>query len=111
VTQAFLVPTMLARITDELARGAPAPATLRSIAYGGGPMPAAVIDRAMRLLPDVEFTNAYGLTETSSTICLLGPEDHRAAMASDMPDVRRRLRSVGRPLPSVEVEVRDEHGA
>jgi acyl-CoA synthetase (AMP-forming)/AMP-acid ligase II len=64
----------------------------------------------MRLLPGVDFTNAYGLTETSSTIALLGPEDHRVAAASDDPAVRRRLASVGRALPGVEIEVRDENG-
>jgi acyl-CoA synthetase (AMP-forming)/AMP-acid ligase II len=31
-----------------------------------------VIERALALLPHVDFTNAYGLTETSSTIALLG---------------------------------------
>jgi acyl-CoA synthetase (AMP-forming)/AMP-acid ligase II len=73
-------------------------------------MPQPVIERAMKLLPDTDFTNAYGLTETSSTISLLGPEDHRAAAASDDPEIRRRLTSVGRPLPTLEVQVRDEAG-
>ena len=73
-------------------------------------MPLSVIERAMQLFPDTDFTNAYGLTETSSTIALLGPDDHRAAAASDDPAVRRRLASVGTPLPSVEVEIRDEDG-
>ncbi len=111
VTQAFVVPTMLTRIVERLeAAGAPPPATLRAVAYGGGPMPASIIERAMRRLPEVAFTNAYGLTETSSTICLLGPEDHRAAAASADPEVRARLSSVGRPLPAVELQVRDEQG-
>ena len=110
-TQAFLVPTMLARIAGHLERsGEPPPATLRAIAYGGGSMPAPVIGRAMRHFPAVDFTNAYGLTETSSTICLLGPEDHRAAMTSEDSDVRTRLGSVGRPLPAVQVQIRDEAG-
>jgi acyl-CoA synthetase (AMP-forming)/AMP-acid ligase II len=70
-----------------------------------------VIERAMQLLPQVDSTNAYGLTETSSTITVLTPDDHRLAMASDDPDVRRRLSSLGRPLPSVELEIRDDDGA
>ena len=41
---------------------------------------------------------------------VLGPEDHRSAAASDDPAVRRRLVSVGRMLPSIELEVRDEEG-
>lgn len=71
-------------------------------------MPLPVIERALELFPKAEFTNAYGLTETSSTIALLGPEEHRRAAASDA--VRRRLSSVGRALPGVEIEVRDEDG-
>ncbi len=111
VTHAFVVPTMLARIVETLGkeRDAALP-KLRALAYGGGKMPQPVIEKAMRLFPQTDFTNAYGLTETSSTIAVLGPEDHRAAAASNDPAVRRRLVSVGKPLPSVEVEVRDEQG-
>jgi acyl-CoA synthetase (AMP-forming)/AMP-acid ligase II len=54
--------------------------------------------------------NAYGLTETSSTIALLGPDDHRAAFTSEDPAVRARLGSVGRLLPGIELQVRDEAG-
>jgi acyl-CoA synthetase (AMP-forming)/AMP-acid ligase II len=73
-------------------------------------MPLPVIERAMKLFPTTDFTNAYGLTETSSTISLLGPDDHRAAAESHDPEIRRRLASVGRPLPSVEVQIRGEAG-
>jgi acyl-CoA synthetase (AMP-forming)/AMP-acid ligase II len=110
VTHAFVVPTMLGRIVDALEREGARIPSLRALSYGGGKMPLPVIERAMRILPGVDFTNAYGLTETSSTIALLGPEDHRAAAASPEPRVRRRLACVGRPLPGVEVEVRDEDG-
>ena len=91
-------------------RAASAFPRLRHLSYGGGKMPLAVIERALRLLPHVDFVNAYGLTETSSTIAVLNPEDHRRAIASSDPDVRRRLRSVGRPLPSLDVEIRDPNG-
>jgi len=112
VTNAFVVPTMLARIVDHLESVDMQPdvPSLQAIAYGGGMMPTAVIDRALRLFPHVEFTNAYGLTETSSTISLLGPEDHRAACASTDPLQRRRLGSVGKPLPCVEIQIRDDDG-
>jgi acyl-CoA synthetase (AMP-forming)/AMP-acid ligase II len=110
VTHAMVVPTMLGRILDVVeADGAGLP-SLRALSYGGGPMPVAVIERAVGLLPEVGFVNAYGLTETSSTIALLGPDDHRAAFASDDPAVRARLGSVGQPLPTVEVSVRDPLG-
>lgn len=111
VTNAFVVPTMLGRIIDAFEK---APATnvssLRAIAYGGGKMPLEVITRALERFPGAGFTNAYGLTETSSTIALLGPDEHRAAIASDDPKVRARLSSLGQPLPTVEIEIRDEDG-
>jgi acyl-CoA synthetase (AMP-forming)/AMP-acid ligase II len=112
VTNAFVVPTMLGRIVDEMEAHAVAPpSALRAVAYGGGKMPLPVIERAMNLFPPTtDFTNAYGLTETSSTIAVLGPDDHRVAAFSDEPAVKKRLASVGKPLPSVEVEVRDAEG-
>jgi acyl-CoA synthetase (AMP-forming)/AMP-acid ligase II len=111
VTNAFVVPTMLVRIIDEMAHGSWDLSALRGISFGGGKMPLAVIERAMARLPQVDFTNAYGLTETSATICMLTPEDHRAAAASMEPHVRRRLGSVGRAIGTVEIEIRDEGGA
>jgi acyl-CoA synthetase (AMP-forming)/AMP-acid ligase II len=111
VTNAFLVPTMLSRIVDRLDAGARSDlSSLRAIAYGGGRMPTELIGRALELFPDTDFTNAYGLTETSSTIALLGPEDHRLAQTSEDPAVRARLGSVGRPLPTVELQIRDDEG-
>jgi acyl-CoA synthetase (AMP-forming)/AMP-acid ligase II len=112
ITNAFVVPTMLGRIVDEMeAKGFPPPGALRAVAYGGGKMPLPVIERAMSLFPPTtDFTNAYGLTETSSTIAVLGPDDHRVAAFSDDPLVKKRLASVGKPLPSVEVQIRDPEG-
>jgi long-chain acyl-CoA synthetase len=111
VTNAFVVPTMLTRIIDALGDAGSAELPhLRAISYGGGKMPLPVIERAMRVFPETHFTNAYGLTETTSTITLLGPEDHRAALASTDPAVRRRLTSIGRALPNVEIEIHDEDG-
>jgi acyl-CoA synthetase (AMP-forming)/AMP-acid ligase II len=108
VTSAMVVPTMLARIIDsEEDRSVP---TLRSLSYGGAPMPAALIERALREWTGVGFVNAYGLTETSSTVALLGPEDHRAAVESRDPAVRARLSSVGRLLPGIELEIRGPGG-
>jgi fatty-acyl-CoA synthase len=110
ITHAMVVPTMLGRVLDVLeARGVRLP-HLKALSYGGGRMPQPVIERALGILPHVGFANAYGLTETSSTIAILGPEDHRAALASSDPNIQRRLGSVGRPLPSLEVEIRGANG-
>ena len=82
----------------------------RNIAYGGGKMPRQTIEAAMRLLPHVNFTNAYGLTETSATICMLSPDDHRTAYESDDPAIARRLSSAGIPIPTIELQIRSEEG-
>ena len=111
ITQAMVVPTMLARVVDLLA-GSPDAETpsLRTLAYGGSRMPLPVLERALELFGTTGFVNAYGLTETSSTIALLGPDEHREAAAADGP-LRRRLGSVGRLVPGIELEVRSEGGA
>ncbi len=106
ITHAFLVPTMLARIVHVLeADPALRPPALRALSYGGARMPTPVLERALELLPDTGFVNAYGLTETSSTVCILGPDDHRLAAASDEPRVRARLGCAGRPVPGIEVRI------
>jgi acyl-CoA synthetase (AMP-forming)/AMP-acid ligase II len=110
ITSAMLVPTMLARVLDVLGDGPADLPSLRLISYGGARMPRPVIERALRVLPDVDFVNAYGLTETSSTIALLGPADHRDAVASPDAQLRLRLVSAGRLVPGVEAEIRDEAG-
>lgn len=110
VTHAMVVPTMLARVLDAMEVMQMDLPHLKALSYGGGRMPQSVIERAMKKLPQVDFVNAYGLTETSSTIAVLGPEDHRAAFASDDPAVRARLGSVGKPLPTLELEIRGPDG-
>ncbi|MFI5798145.1 class I adenylate-forming enzyme family protein [Streptomyces sp. NPDC051677] len=110
VTHAMLVPTMLARVTAEIGDGTADAPSLRSLAYGGARAPRPVVERALRQFPDTGFVNAYGLTETASSVCVLGPDDHWRAAASGDPAVRGRLASVGRPLPGIEIAVRDEDG-
>jgi acyl-CoA synthetase (AMP-forming)/AMP-acid ligase II len=110
VTHAMVVPTMLARIVDATTDADAGLPFVTSLAYGGARTPRPVIERALQLFPDTNFVNAYGLTETASSIAVLGPEDHRTAIASSDPVVRDRLGSVGRPLPGIEILIRDEEG-
>ena len=110
VTHAMLVPTMLARIVDTLDRRGETLESVRFMSYGGGKSHRAVVERALEVFPAAGFSHAYGLTETSSTVCVMGPDDHRRAAASDDPAARARLSSVGQPLPGVEVSVRTGDG-
>jgi acyl-CoA synthetase (AMP-forming)/AMP-acid ligase II len=123
VTNALVVPTMLARIVEHCIDkhgidkhgidkhgGDKAVPSLRTLAYGGAPMPARIIEQALEMWPEVGFVNAYGLTETSSTVAVLGPEDHRAALASSDPAIRARLGSAGRVIPAVDLAILDSQG-
>ena len=110
VTSATVVPTMLDRIVTVLQQGGHQLPSLRNLAYGGSKVPLPLVRTALELLPQVGFVNAYGLTETSSTIAVLTPDDHREAHTASDPAVVRRLSSVGQPVPSIEVQIRDENG-
>lgn len=84
--------------------------TLLNFAYGGSKVLMPLVRRALDLLPSVGFVNAYGLTETSSTIAVLTPEDHRSAHDATDRAVGKRLGSVGRPVPGIEVQIRAADG-
>ncbi len=89
---------MLARVVEtSTARPADAP-TLRSLAYGGARCRPRSSSGRSTLFPDTDFVNAYGLTETSSTIAVLGPDDHRAAATATPRGAR--LGSAGRSSPA-----------
>jgi acyl-CoA synthetase (AMP-forming)/AMP-acid ligase II len=107
VTHAMVVPTMLGRILNAIEETNTELPALRHLSYGGGRMPLELVERTLTDMPHIDLVNAYGLTETSSTIAMLTPDEHREAFASDDPVIRARLGSVGRPLPALEVEVRD----
>lgn len=111
ITHALVVPTMLARIVAEVDGDDARTPTLRSLAYGGARTPRPVLERALRVFAGTGFVNAYGLTETASSIAVLGPGDHRKALESNDPAVRERLGSVGRALPGVDFQIRDAKGA
>jgi len=93
VTTATVVPTMLDRIVTALQSGGHELPSLRNLAYGGSRVGLPLVRRALDLLPQVGFVNAYGLTETSSTISVLTPDDHRTAQAASAGSVARRLGS------------------
>ncbi|MFC7675265.1 class I adenylate-forming enzyme family protein [Mycolicibacterium sp. GCM10028919] len=111
VTSATVVPTMLDRIVTVLDADKVTLPSLRTLAYGGSKVALPLVRKALSLLPEVGFVNAYGLTETSSTIAVLTPDDHRAALASTDDGAARRLGSVGQPVPGIEVQIRGDDGS
>jgi acyl-CoA synthetase (AMP-forming)/AMP-acid ligase II len=111
VTTATVVPTMLDRIVTVLERDKVELPSLRNLAYGGSKVGLPLVRKALQLLPNVGFVNAYGLTETSSTIAVLTPDDHRTSHRAADAAVAKRLGSVGKPVPGVEVQIRGDNGA
>lgn len=111
VTHAFLVPTMMKMIIDHPRFHAYDLGSLTNISYGGAAMPFPVIRRAIELFPPrVGFVNAFGQTETTSTLTVLGPDDHRLdGTEAEVVLHLKRLTSIGRPLPDVEVKVVDDN--
>ena len=112
VTHAFLVPTMVKQVIDHPRFRDFDLSSLESLSYGGAAMPFPVVRRAIEMFPkSVGFVNAFGQTETTSTLTVLGPDDHRLDGTPEEVETRlRRLRSIGTPLPDVEVKVVDDDG-
>ena len=78
VTHAFVVPTMMKQLIDHPEFSQFDLSSLENLSYGGAPMPFPVIRRAIELFPrKTGFVNAFGQTETTSTLTVLGPADHR----------------------------------
>jgi long-chain acyl-CoA synthetase len=98
VAQTFVVPAMLARILDHPRFAATDLSSLRALSYGAAAAPVDLIRRAVAALPDVDFSNTFGQTETLGAYAALTPDDHRRG---------DRFGSVGRPFPGVEVRIVD----
>ena len=94
VTCTILVPAMVAALLQRPDRMPPP--TLRLMLHGGAAMPMALLRRAVAAL-DCSFTQAYGLTESSSLATML-PDEERLL---DDP----RAGSVGRPVMGVDLLV------
>lgn len=94
VSHLSLVASQLAALLDETA-DAPPPDGIRAVILGGGPIPPALLERALDagwpVIP------SYGLTETASGVVAL-PTD----------EVRDHVGTVGWPLPGVSVRIDDD---
>jgi len=112
--RAMLVPTMLKWVVDHPDFHKKDLSSLKVITYGAASMPYEVIKKAIELFPDTMFINAFGQTETASTITMLGPEDHKLTGSETEEEKDRKLNrlanSIGRPLPDIEIQIWDEEG-
>ena len=111
VNRAMLVPTMLKQLMDHPQFNEFDLSSLDVITYGAAPMPLPVIQQAIKNFPAARFINAFGQTETASTITMLPPDDH--VLEGDADEVAKKLKrltSIGIPLEDVEVMIVSEDG-
>ncbi len=102
VTHTLMVPTMLGLCMASENYRPERMASLQQLIYGASPMPAATLDRVLEELPNLDLVQGYGMTESSSTVSLLLPEDHVKGSP--------RLKSVGKPTIGCRVSIQDEDG-
>ncbi|MFB0900879.1 MAG: AMP-binding protein [Dehalococcoidia bacterium] len=115
VTHAFVVPTMLKRIMEVENFKDRDFSDLKLITYGAAPMPYDVVKDAVELFApdkaDVGLMNAYGQTEATGSMTFLGPDDHRIdGNVEENKTKWVRLRSVGKPMPDIEIGILDHSG-
>jgi acyl-CoA synthetase (AMP-forming)/AMP-acid ligase II len=77
-------------------------ASFDDLVYGASPMPQALLEKVLGLYPDMNIWQGYGMTESSSVLSLLGPDEHRAG--------GKYLRSAGMPMPGVVFSIQDDEG-
>jgi fatty-acyl-CoA synthase len=94
------VPTMFIAELDDERFGDFDLSSLRTGIMAGAPCPVELMKRVMSQMHMEEITIAYGMTET-------GPVSFQTHIDDPLP---RRVGSVGRVLPHVEVKIVDQHG-
>lgn len=102
VTRLGVVPAVLQMILDHPEFRRSDFSSVRTLTYGGSPIPPSVLRRAIQEIGPV-LLQLFGMTETSTIGTALLPQDHDADNAA-------RLLSCGRPLPGVEVRIIDPDG-
>ncbi len=111
-TRVMVVPTMLKRIVDYPDFDKYDLSSVRVITYGAAACPYEVLKKTIERFPGRALINAFGGTETSSTIAALRAEDQvitgRETEAEREKKLKRLATSIGLPLEDVEIQVRDE---
>ncbi|HMP46051.1 MAG TPA: fatty acid--CoA ligase, partial [Sphingopyxis sp.] len=97
VTRFFMVPAALQFLLMNPRCASVDFSRLKYILYGAAPIPLELLRQCIQMF-GAQFIQAYGMTETTGTICMLPPEDHD-------PAGNKRMRSAGKPLPGVEIRI------
>jgi long-chain acyl-CoA synthetase len=100
VTFTTLVPTMVQRLLDHPAWPLAEPRSLRTLFYGGSPMPERVARQVIAALPRCRIFGAYGMTELSPIATVLDARYHTL----EGPHAGK-LASVGQPALGLELRI------
>jgi long-chain acyl-CoA synthetase len=103
ITTALLVPTMINMVVNHPDISSYDLSSLRRLVYGASPMPEAVIRKAMEVIPGVDFYQAYGQTEASPVITVMGPEYHVTAGPK-----AGKLKGAGRVVAGIDLAILDD---
>ncbi len=113
-TRVMVVPTMLKRIVEYPDFDKYDLSSVRVITYGAAACPYEVLKKTIERFPGRALINAFGGTETSSTIAALRAEDQiitgKETGAEREKKLQRLATSIGLPMDDVEIQVRDEKG-
>lgn len=113
-TRVMVVPTMLKRIVEYSDFDKYDLSSVRVVTYGAAFCPYEVLKQAIERFPGRALINAFGGTETSSTIAALRAEDQiitgQESAAEREKKLKRLANSIGLPMDDVEIQVRDEKG-
>ncbi|MDD2058175.1 long-chain fatty acid--CoA ligase [Pseudomonas sp. GD03860] len=104
ITDILIVPTMLQALIMHPEFPRHDLSCLRDLTYGASPIAVPLLELALKALPQVRFTQGYGMTEAAPPITANGPHNHGAEGIAN-----GRLRSAGRPGLGVTVRIVDEH--
>lgn len=99
----FIVPTVLRALVDEVRCSGVTGPRLRGVCYGAMPMSERLLREALEVF-DCDFVQFFGMTEIAGSATMLGPRDHDV----DRPAL---LKSVGKPYPGMQLEIRGPDGA
>ena len=106
VTATFFVPGMVTRLTDAVvAAGLDRAGGLRRILYGGAPIGAEDLTRAVEVLGPV-LVQVYGRFEGGWPLAVLGVDDHRELASGRS----AHDGSCGRPIPQTDLRIRPVPG-
>lgn len=105
VTNAVMVPTMITTMLNHPDFDEYDLSSLRTLVYGGSPIPRELLAEAARKLPTWRFYQIYGLTETGGFATMLRWRDH----VFEGPKAHR-IGACGQPGPGVDVRIVDPNG-